>query len=134
MMKTNLETAKAYIALFNERAAEPEQFKVFLAPDVVYEEMPNLLSPKGSTRGRDEMLAGVVQGKDLLSEQEYQIERAVSEGDVVALQVHWQGKLTVGFGDVAAGTVLRARIAMFITFAAGQIVHQRNYDAYDPIS
>jgi len=52
---------------------------------------------------------------------------------VVALQVQWQGKLAVGFGDVAAGTVFRARIAMFITFAVGKIVHQRNYDAYDPI-
>jgi len=69
MTKTNVEIVKAYIALFNDRAAEPEQFKAFLAPDVVYEEMPNLLSPKGSTRGRDEMLAGVVQGKELLSEQ-----------------------------------------------------------------
>jgi ketosteroid isomerase-like protein len=134
MTKTNLEIAKSYIALFDNPQAEPEQFKTFLAPDVVYEEMPNLLSPEGSTRNRDEMLAGIVQGKDLLSEQDYRIHRAVGEKDVVALEVQWQGKLAVGFGDVAAGTVLRARIAMFITFAAGQIVHQRNYDAYDPIS
>jgi len=133
MTITNLEIAQSYIALFNDPAAEPAQFDSFLAPDVVYEEMPNLLSPQGSTRGRDEMLAGIAQGKKLLSEQAYHIERAVSDGDVVALQVKWQGKLAVGFGAVAAGTVLQARIAMFITFAAGQIVHQRNYDAYDPI-
>jgi ketosteroid isomerase-like protein len=49
------------------------------------------------------------------------------------LEVLWQGRLAQGFGSVAAGTALRARIAMFITFAAGKIVHQRNYDAYDPI-
>jgi len=32
MTKSNLEIAKAYIALFNNPEAEPEQFKVFLAP------------------------------------------------------------------------------------------------------
>jgi ketosteroid isomerase-like protein len=96
--------------------------------------MPNLLSPKGSVRTRAEMLAGIEQGQKLLSEQGYQIERAIGQDDVVALEVQWQGTLAVGFWHVAAGTVLRARIAMFITFAEGKIVHQRNYDAYDPIS
>jgi hypothetical protein len=80
MSTTNLEIAKAYIAFFNDPSAEPDQFKHFLSPAVVYEEMPNLLSPDDSTRGLDQMLDGVEQVRRLLSEQDYQILRAVSEG------------------------------------------------------
>ena len=130
---TNLEIATQYINLFNDPSAHPELFAAFLAPDVMYEEMPNLLSPKGSRRNREEMLVGIEQGKKLLSEQDYRITRSICQGDVVALEVQWQGRLAAGFGHVAAGTLLRARIAMFITLAAGKIVHQRNYDAYDSI-
>lgn len=133
MPTTNLEIAEAYIALFNDPAASPESFAALLSPNIVYEEMPNLLAPKGSKRNREEMLEGVERGKELLSEQVYRIDRAVCQDDVVALEVQWQGKLAATFGNVAAGTLLRARIAMFMTIADGKIVHQRNYDAYDPI-
>ena len=134
MKLSNVEIAEAYIALFNDPSAGAEQLKSFLAENVVYEEMPNLLAPQGSKRGLADMLMGIEQGKELLSEQHYQIDRAVSEDEVVALEVSWRGKLARGFGEVAAGTQLRARIAMFLTFAEGRIVHQRNYDAYEPIA
>jgi ketosteroid isomerase-like protein len=133
MSKTNLEIAKAYIALFNDPSASAASFAAFMSPDIIFEEMPNLLAPKGSKRSREEMLEGVERGKELLSEQVYHIDKAVCQEDVVALEVQWQGKLAAAFGNVAAGTSLQARIAMFITFVDGKIVHQRNYDAYDPI-
>lgn len=134
MKASNREIARAYIALFNDSSAELDRFEAFLSPDVVYEEMPNLLAPEGSVRDRDEMLSGVVQGRELLSEQEYRIITAIGQDDVVALEVEWEGRLAMGFGGVAAGSFLRARIAMFLTFAGGKIIHQRNYDAYDPLA
>ena len=129
----NNDIARAYIDLFNDPDAPINRFAAFWSPDVVFEEMPNLLAPQGSVRTYNEMLAGVAQGWQLLSEQTYRIVRAIGEEDVVALEVAWEGTLAMGFGAVETGAVLRARVAMFLTFAGGKIVHQRNYDAYDPL-
>ncbi|MEU5049278.1 hypothetical protein [Streptomyces sp. NPDC021096] len=52
-------------------------------------------------------------------------------GDQVALEVTWTGTLAVPLGDLPAGHVLRAHIAVFLEFREGKIRAQRNYDCYE---
>lgn len=132
MSEANLELARTYISLFNDPTTEPARYKVLLAPDVEYTEMPNQLAPKGSMRDRDAMLHGIVQGARLLREQQYVILNEFVDGDTVILEVDWRGTLAQNIGRISADTQLHARIAMFLEFEDGQIVRQRNYDAYDP--
>lgn len=132
MSEANLELARTYISLFNDPTTEPARYKVLLAPDVEYTEMPNQLAPKGSMRDRDAMLHSIVQGARLLREQQYVILNEFVDGDTVILEVDWRGTLAQNIGRISADTQLHARIAMFLEFEDGQIVRQRNYDAYDP--
>jgi ketosteroid isomerase-like protein len=132
MSQTNLSRARYYIALFNDPQASRAALAEFLAPGIVYIEMPNRLSPAGSTSNREQMLSGLAQGQEILSEQRYTIVNAIDGGATVVLEVAWTGTLRRGFGELAAGTTLRAQIAMVLEFVDGQIVSQRNYDAYDP--
>jgi ketosteroid isomerase-like protein len=72
------------------------------------------------------------QGQTLLSSQNYEVTNIVENGDEVAAQIVWTGKLAVPFKDLPASSELKAWVAMFLTFRDGKIVSQRNYDCYPP--
>ena len=132
-MNSNLEKAKAYIKLFNDRTAVAEQFFPFWHEDIQFRELPNLIAPHGSNRNREVMAAGIAQGAKLLSRQQYTILNALEQGNTVILEVAWEGDLAIPFGPVHAVTTLRAHIAMFLEFADDRIIRQRNYDCYEPL-
>jgi hypothetical protein len=48
------------------------------------------------------------------------------------VEVLWIGKLAVPFGNLAAGSEIRAHSAMFFEFKDREIVSQRNYDCFEP--
>jgi ketosteroid isomerase-like protein len=127
----HLDLAQRYLAAL-ERGAGSEEIGQFLHPDIVAEELPNRLAPGGVRRDRAAMLEGVERGRQLLAGQSYEITGAVASGDRVALEVRWWGTLAAEFGQLAAGTTLRARLAVFLEFRDGRIVAQRNYDCYEP--
>ncbi|MEX2315686.1 MAG: nuclear transport factor 2 family protein [Pirellulales bacterium] len=128
----NLETARRYLAAI-ERGDEPHCVGQFLHPQIVAEELPNRISPHGARRERAAMLEGVERGRELLRSQSYEITSEIAAGNRVVLEVVWRGMLARSLGDqLAAGTTLRARLAIFLEFRDGQIVAQRNYDCYDP--
>ena len=132
-MNSNLEKAKAYIELFNDRTAVAEQFLPFWHEEIQFRELPNLISPQGSNRGREVMAAGIAQGAQILSRQQYTILNALEAGNTIVLEVAWEGDLAIPFGTVPTGATLRAHIAMFLEFADGRIIRQRNYDCYEPL-
>lgn len=129
----NLDIARRYLELLEDRASTPEQLEALLAPDMTVEELPSLVAPRGRTRDREAMLRGFVMGKTLLTTQHYAVESALENGATVVLQVRWRGVLAEGFGKLAPGTELRARCAMFLELRDSKIAAQRNYDCYEPI-
>ena len=120
----NTATVLRYLAAI-EGGATGAALAGFLAEGVVYEELPNRLSPSGSRRDRAGMLAGAERGQQILRSQKFQVRSSVAEGDRVALEVIWSAALV-------DGTSLRAHVAMFLELRDGKIVRQRNYDCYEP--
>ena len=127
----NLALARAYVAAV-ERGADAAEMAGFLHPEAAAEAFPNLVTPHGVRYGRDQMLVGPRRGKKLMPDQRYEIHRAFAAGDTVVLEGVWTGTLTIPFGELPAGTRLRAHIAMLLEFRDGLLTAQRNYDCYDP--
>ena len=50
----------------------------------------------------------------------------------MAIALVWTGVLAAPVLSLAAGTEMKAFVAMFLTFRDGKIVSQRNYDCYPP--
>ncbi len=125
---TNLQTARLYLKSLEDGISPTK----FFAPDVIMEQLPNRIYPKGLRAGAAEMAVGFEKGKKLLSGQSYEVKRAVENGNIVALEVLWTGRLAVGFGSLQAGSEMRAHSAMFLEFQDGKIISQRNYDCFEP--
>jgi len=123
----NLEIARSTCRLSNAEGQEPP----FLAPEVVLEEFPNLLTPLGKRRDLPAALQGVERDKKIMSLQIYKIKQELADQDRVALEVGWAGTLAVRFGSIPAGGQLKAFFAMFLEFREGKIVRQRNYDCFE---
>lgn len=130
-MPSPKDTVLAFIDALN-RAAPIEEIGAFLAEDILYEELPNRLFDQGARRDRAAMLDGALRGRSLLSAQRFEVHGVLAEGDAVALELSWTGTLAVPLGSLPAGSTLRTRSGMFFTVRGGRIVHQRNYDCYDP--
>lgn len=127
---TNLEAIHRYF-----KAIEDGNFAPILeifASDGVMEQLPNRIYPSGIRSGLSEMQEAFEKGNKLLSSQKYEIRSHTAEGETLAVEVLWVGKLGTSFGKLAAGSELRAHSAMFFKFKDGKIVSQRNYDCFEP--
>lgn len=103
----------------------------FFSPDVIQIEFPNRLVPAGAKRDLAAILVGCERGKNVLSEQRYEIKNAVVNQHVVVMEVLWTGKLAVAIGTLPEGDEMKAHFAVFLEFAEGKIVAQRNYDCFE---
>lgn len=130
MSDSNLQLARRYLAALER--GDVQEVLACLDPAIVQEEFPNRLAPHGATRDLAALRAGAEHGRQLLATQRYEIQSAVVDGDRVALEVRWTGRLAVPLAGLAAGDEMRARFAVFLDFAAGLIVRQRNYDCFEP--
>lgn len=126
---TNLELTRAYLASLESRDGSTLSY---YAPDVVQQELPNRLAPNGAVRGLVELEASSERGKQTVAEERYEVQNLVASGDQVAAEVLWSARLNVAIGSTPAGGLMKAHLSMFITWRAGKIVSQRNYDCYEP--
>jgi ketosteroid isomerase-like protein len=126
----NLEVARRYLHFIEEGASG--DIAVFFAPDVVAEWFPHKLAPNGMTADLAAMKAASERGKTIMARQTYQVRNAIAAGSQVALEILWVGTLAVPFQTIPAGGEMRAHFAMFLEFRDGKIVHQRNYDCFEP--
>jgi len=108
-----------------------EELLGFLAPEIVQEEMPNMLKPQGDSRGRAELQRDYERGRQMIASQRYDIQSSIAMGDTVSIEVIWTGRLAVAVGDLPQGAEMRARCAIFFEFQDGKIVRQRNYDCFE---
>ncbi len=124
----NLEIARAYLKAIEDRADAHR----FFASDVVQEEFPNRLVPNGAKRDLAALKDGAEKGRKVMTAERYTVKNAVAQGDVVALEVLWEGTLAIPLGSLPVGGVMRAHFGVFLTFCDGKIVQQHNYDCFEP--
>jgi ketosteroid isomerase-like protein len=127
---TNLEKVQRYLESIED--GNFAYIAELFAPSAVMEQHPNRIYPNGIRSGVSRMADAFEKGRKLLSHQTYEITSHVLNGERVALEVLWTGKLAVAFGTLAAGSEMRARSAMFFEFKDGKIISQRNYDCFEP--
>ena len=102
----------------------------FYAPDVRVQEFPNRIAPQGRIRRGGKLQAAYELGKQILKSPSYGVQRIVECGDGVAVELEWRGVLAVAVGPLAAGSEMKAFVAMFLKVRDEKIVEQRNYDGY----
>jgi ketosteroid isomerase-like protein len=126
-----LEQTRRYFAAL-EGGATGEALAVFYAPEVVQEEFPNRLNPRGARRDLAAILDAAARGQNVMASQRYEILNALADGDRVAAEFQWSGTLAVSVASLPAGAEMRGRFACFFEYRDGRIVAQRNYDCFDP--
>lgn len=122
-----------YVDLVASPTSDPAEIEALLDADYRFIEHPNLLNPTGSERDRAAALAGIPQGRVLLSSQRFTIhDHLAAPGGTLITRAGWEGELAIDVGTFVRGTRLRAVVAMFFEFRNGRILRQENFDCYGP--
>jgi ketosteroid isomerase-like protein len=126
----NLHVIRRYL-----KAIEDGNFSIIaglFTDDMTLEQLPNRIYPQGLHSNITKAAEGFEMGRKLLSSQTYEIKNAVVHENSVAVEVLWTGTLAIAFGNLTAGSPMRAHSAMFFEFNDGKISSQRNYDCFEP--
>jgi hypothetical protein len=83
-MYNNLQLAQEYIRAI-EGGATGDALSRLFTPDVVIEEMPNRIAPRGSISDLTKALQGAERGKRIFTRQTYRITNLLADGNRVAL-------------------------------------------------
>ncbi len=126
-----LTIAKNYLKALRQGKTGKE-LAIFFHEDVVQVEMPNQLNLNGVTSDLPTLLQRAEQGKKLVKSQEYEIKNAFVQDNTVVLELDWSGIMNVHVSTLSAGQTMKAHFAMFIDFKDGKIIHQRNYNCFEP--
>ncbi len=127
----SLDRAGQVLCLAVAAQAPWAEIEPYYAPDVIQEEFPNRLLPKGTVRNLEALRKGSAEGRKVMRAQTIEIVNAVSSGQCVVLEAIWTGTLAVGFGTLKPGDQLRARFAQVFEFKDALIWRQRNYDCFE---
>lgn len=114
--------------------ASASEIASFYDPQIIQHEFPNALVPRGAKRDLSALLAAHAAGAKAMASQTIDIVRIVVQGNVVIVEALWTGTLAVTFATLQPGDVMRARFAQFFEYRDGLILHQRNYDCFEPWS
>jgi len=129
--RSNIELVERWLAAFSERWPATEELEGLLAPDFEFVERPNLFSPAGGTRAREQSLAGAVAGQGVLAWQRYTVLAHLADGDEVATRFRWDGELKVDAGALARGTRLTAWCVAHYVVRDGRIARVEQHDCYE---
>ena len=88
-----------------------EELLSFFSSNVVFEEMPNRLKPQGARCGLAEMRQNYERGRQIMASQQYDVRSSIVDGDMVAIEVLWTGKLAMAVGHLQPGAEMRAQCA-----------------------
>jgi len=128
----NLDLVRRYLAAVADPAETPETLGRFMHDEVVFDELPNAVVPRGARRDRAANAAAWERGAQVITGQRFDVIDAVASGDRVAVELIWTGTLKVPYGPRPAGSQMRAHVGAFFDLRDGRIVRQRNYDCYEP--
>lgn len=124
------EITRRYLAAL-EAGATGDALAAYYAPDVVQEEFPNRVNPRGVRRDLTALLESAERGQKVMGAQCYEIVNLIAAGDRVAVEFLWSGKLAIALGTLPAGHEMRGHFATFLEFREGKIVRQTNYDCLE---
>lgn len=127
----NLARAIAWVRAIEE-GQTGDALMDFVTPDIVHEDMPNRVFPKGSKSDLRAMRAASERGQTIMRRQRYDILSAVGSGNTVAMELDWSAELAVPVAGLQPGDEMRARVAIFMEFRGGRICYQRDYCCYEP--
>src|ERR1700749_1927540 len=109
MSSAALETASRNLAIATdyvraiESGATGEALARFLHPEVTHYDLPNRFDPAGKISDRNGMLAAAERGQRVMRQQKYDILSAVTQGDVVVLELDWIGRVAMPVAGIPAG-------------------------------
>ena len=122
-----------FIGAFDRRWPEPGELESLLTDDVEFVERPSLVSPAGSVRNLEAILAGVNAGRSLLAVQRYEVRDHIVRGDQVVTRFRWSGETAVEAGPLPAGTKLVAWCVAHYELRGPRIARIEQHDCYEPI-
>jgi SnoaL-like domain len=126
--------SQRHLSLIADPSVDVERIAELLGDNMRFVERPNLVNPRGSTRGVAEVLTSVAHGRQLLKAQHFEIVDHVVAGDTIATRVIWTGTPALDAPPFRAGSCIRADSFMHFTLRDGRIAHQENYDCFHPHS
>lgn len=113
-----------------EAGGGPEQLRPFLSEDFKLTEWPHALAKTGSTRNLAEALDGAEQGRNVVSDQRFDVVRSTCEGGRVVLEMNWSARILLDLPYWNAGDTMRARTTAVFEVQDGKIRSQDSYDCY----
>jgi ketosteroid isomerase-like protein len=125
----NLDVVRRY---FDALSRGDDVAATYYAPDVVQDEFSNRFMPNGARRDLAAIRDAAERGKQTMASQTFEVLNAFASGNQVVAEARWSGTVRDDVGPLKAGTVMRARFAIFFELRDGLIVAQRNYDCFDP--
>jgi ketosteroid isomerase-like protein len=131
MSKSAIEVVKGLHKAL-ENGLHGEALSEFFAPNAVFVEYPNPVTPKGATRNPSEAAAGSKSGAELLAWQRYELRDFFEQRDIVIARVTWTAEIGRDRGPFRAGQRMTAHLAQFITVREGRITRLETYDCYEP--
>ena len=129
--EANVALIQSYFAAI-QHGVDAQEIVDFYAPNVVQTEFPNQFSPNGASRDLEGLQEAAKRGSSAMSSQRFELLNLVADNNTVVAEVEWSGTLAVSIGEIASGTVMRARFAQFFELRDGRIAAQRNYDCFYP--
>jgi len=129
---SNASVARQYLQAV-ESLGPLEDVAAFYSPDVVFQEFPNRIAPQGRIRRAGDLSAAYQKGQQLLQSQTYAVQRIMEAGDEVAVELEWTGVLAIPVMNLAAGSEMKAFVAMFLTFRDGKIIFAAKLRLLSPI-
>lgn len=126
-----LEAVKRFFELIEQFSDSETDFRHILHPDIEQTEYPNLLTPGVVVSNFEVLMQRMPNGKKLLKEQNYDIQRTHEAGDALITEVIWTAEVGADAGPFKAGQSLKAYFCCVFEFKDGKIYRQRNYDCFE---
>jgi len=131
---THIDLARRYVSLVANPASTFDQIRAMYADELEWREMPNLFAPTGRTNTLSGVADAWRKGREAVIDQVYDIRSAIADGDIVVLELSWQGTMAKSLGPFDRGTRLRAELVTIMRFSHGKIIGQTDYPCYHPIA
>ena len=134
MASTTEDVVRRYYEIVGDLTYTEHDLESLLHPDASLVEHPNPVVPEGAHRGVEDPLGGFRAGRDLLSEQAFEIFELMTQGERAALRARWQGVVGQDAGPFKRGDKLTAHVAAFVTVRDGLVLEHETFDCYEPFA
>lgn len=118
-------TARRFIAEYNKGTAD--WVETCHAENTVWTELPFGGNPSGRGGGRSVLRKAAEEALAAFPDRRMSLRNLIADGQRVALELDWTGTAAIARPGMEVGSIVRLRIAMFLTVEDGRIVRQVDY-------